>query len=114
MTNPRRECMCLTPAKPTFRNGVSYCTRCTNVIDPRKRGHDLSSFIPKETTFKVDCMPSGLTAQIVLRVGPQSIAVPAYRRDDDDFEKMTYLSSISFNLVDGGIELRYLELEGKQ
>jgi len=78
-----------------------------------REGHDLSEFTPKETKFKVDCRPVEVDAQIVIRVGPESIAVPAYRRDDEDFESMTYLKSITFDHINGGIELRYLSLEGK-
>jgi hypothetical protein len=54
-----------------------------------------------------------LTDQIVLRIGQQSIAVPAYRRDDNDFEKMTILKAIELDLTRGEISLRYRPLEGK-
>lgn len=65
----------------------------------------------EETTYKVDCRPVSLTDQIVLRVGSQSIAVPAYRRDDNDFDKMTILKAVDFDLTRGEISLRYVPLE---
>lgn len=66
---------------------------------------------PEETTFKVDCKPVALTDQIVLRIGQQSIAVPAYRRDDNDFDRMTILKAVDFDLTRGEISLRYRPLE---
>lgn len=68
---------------------------------------------PEETTFKVDFRPTEVTGQLVLRIGTQSISIPAFRSDDNDFDKMTELRSIDFDFPSGEITLRYRPMEEK-